>query len=232
MSFFNRLSPRKRKFQAALTMILAEYTYRGLSEEERQKVDEAVKEVVTAAQPEAPTLAYYAMPEEYRYGLIAAALKQLGIPPAVPGEKWSLVGNPFSVNFDDPKFDKAVEDAIAYLQEKGVELYPEDDEPDDYHLGSSIASIIDGFVASKSLEEFLSGDWYVVLRQDYGISLTRGGKDSDSRAIVRLNDLDEMSNFKRIRKRTDSIMGNSPLGYMATDNLALAVLRSMKDQLD
>ena len=63
MSFFNRLSPRKRKFQAALTMILAEYTYRGLSEEERQKVDEAVKEVVTAAQPAAPTWPYYAMPD-------------------------------------------------------------------------------------------------------------------------------------------------------------------------
>lgn len=230
MSLFDALSPRKRKFQAALTMILAEYTYRGLSEEERQKVDEAVKEVVAAAQPDTPTLAYYAIPEEYRYGLIAAALKQLGIPPSVPGEQWSLSGNPFSVNFDDPEFDKAVEDAIAYLQEKGVELYPENDEPDDYHLGSSIASIIDGFVASESLDEFLSGDWYVVLHQDYSISLSRGGGDGDSRAIVRLNDLDEMANFKRIR--TDSIRGNSPLGYMATDDLALAVLRSMKDQLD
>ncbi len=129
MSIFDAFSPRKRKFKAALTLILAEYTYSQLWDERRQEVDEACIQVVAASGTEAPILAYYAMPKEYRYGLIAAALKQLRIPPAVEGEEWSLSGNPFSVNFEDPDFNKAVEDAIAYLQDKGVKLYPEENEP-------------------------------------------------------------------------------------------------------
>ena len=128
MALFDAFSPRKRKFKAALTLILAEYTYSQLSDEKRQQIDEAAEQVVAASGTVAPTLAYYAMPEEYRYGLIAAALKQLGIPPAVEGEEWALSGNPFAVEFDDPEFDTAVEDAIKYLQDKGVNLYPEGDE--------------------------------------------------------------------------------------------------------
>jgi hypothetical protein len=126
MSLFDAFSPQKRKFKSALTLILAEYTYSQLSDENQKKVDAAVKQVVDASGAEAPTLAYVAMPDEYRYGLIAAALKQLGIPPAVEGEEWSLSGNPFAVNFDDPEFSKAVDEATKYLQQKGVSLYPEE----------------------------------------------------------------------------------------------------------
>jgi proteasome assembly chaperone (PAC2) family protein len=41
--------------------------------------------------------------------------------------------------------------------------------------------------------------------------------------------LKEMSDFKRIRSA--SLMGDSPPGYMATDKLAMAILRKMKEQL-
>lgn len=133
MSLFDVFSSRKRKFKAALTLILAEYTYSQLSDEKRKKVDEAVVQVIAASGDVAPTLAYFAMPDEYRYGLIAAALKQLRIPPAVEGEEWSLMGNPFAVNFEDTGFDKAVEDAITYLQGKGVNLYPEEGENEPCH---------------------------------------------------------------------------------------------------
>lgn len=102
--------------------------------------------------------------------------------------------------------------------------------PDDYYLASSIASTIDGFVSTQGLEELINGDWSVALRKDYGVSLTRMGAAGDTRAIVRLDELKEMSDFKRIR--SDSLMGDSPLGYMATDELSMAVLRKLKEQMD
>ena len=106
----------------------------------------------------------------------------------------------------------------------------EPEKPDDYHLASNIASTIDGFVSTQGLEALISGDWSVGLRKDYGVSLTRMGGDDNTRAIVRLDELEEMSDFKRIL--SDSLMGDSPLGYMATDKLAMAVLRKIKEQID
>lgn len=101
--------------------------------------------------------------------------------------------------------------------------------PDDYYLGSSIASTIDGFVKTQGLDKLINGDWSVALSSDYGVSLTRMGHSDDMRAIVRLAELEEMFYFKQIQG--DSLMGNSPLGYMATDMLAMAVLRKFNDQI-
>lgn len=105
----------------------------------------------------------------------------------------------------------------------------EPERPDDYYLASSIASTIDAFVASESLESLITDDWSVILRNNYGISLSLLGRGDDDRAVVLLRELDEMSQFKRIRN--DNLMGNGPLGYMATDQLATAVLRKIKEQL-
>jgi len=127
MSFFDIFSTRKRKFQTALTILMAEYTYSGLSEELRKKIDDEVVKILSLTDPESPRLTYYSMPQEYRYGYIAAALKQMGIPPAIEGEKWTLIGNPISVDIEDPGFNKAVEEAIDYLLKKGIKLYPEDE---------------------------------------------------------------------------------------------------------
>jgi hypothetical protein len=114
-------------FKAALTLVLAEFTYRQLSEEQQRKVDDTVIDMIdrSGTEKQTPTLAYYALPEAYRNGLIAAALKQLGIPPAVEGERWSFMGNPFFVDFADPRFDSAIKDAVKYLRGKGVKLYPD-----------------------------------------------------------------------------------------------------------
>lgn len=104
----------------------------------------------------------------------------------------------------------------------------EPEKPDDYYLASSIASTIDGFVSTQGLEALINGDWSVALGEDYGVSLTRMGNDDDTKAIVRLNDLEEMSDFKRIQ--SDGLMGDSPLRYMSTDKLAMAVLRKITEQ--
>lgn len=101
--------------------------------------------------------------------------------------------------------------------------------PDDYYLASSIASTIDAFISSQGLEDLIKGGWTMELRKDWGISLIRTEGREGSRAAVRLDDLSEWVDFKKIR--TDSLMGDSPLGYMATDKLAMAILRKMKEQL-
>ncbi|MEK7993866.1 MAG: hypothetical protein AAB403_08705 [Planctomycetota bacterium] len=105
----------------------------------------------------------------------------------------------------------------------------EPEKPNDYYLGSSIASTIDALVSSQGLAELIDGDWWVELRKDYGVSLTRMPRGENARAVVRLNDLEQMSHYKRVK--TNPIMGNSPLGHMATDQLAMAVLRKMKEQI-
>lgn len=114
-------------FKAALTLVLAEYTYSQLSEERQRKVDDTVIDKLSASgiEKQTPTLAYYALPWAYRYGLVAAALQQLGIPPAVEGERWSVMGNPFFVDFATPGFDSAINDAVRYLRGMGVKLHPD-----------------------------------------------------------------------------------------------------------
>jgi hypothetical protein len=120
MSMFDLFSPRKRKYQAALTVLLAEYTFERLSDKQKDQIQASVRRVVerSGAEP----LAAFAMPHRYRYGLIAAALKEQGIPPAVPGEQWTLAGNPFMIREDDEEFDVAMSEAYAYLESKGVKL--------------------------------------------------------------------------------------------------------------
>lgn len=120
MSVFDLFSPRKRKFRAALTVLLAEYTFERLPEKQKDQIQSSVRRVIERSG--ADPLAAFAMPRHYRYGLIAAALKEQGIPPAVPGEEWTLAGNPFAIREDDEDFDAAMEEAYAYLKAKGVDL--------------------------------------------------------------------------------------------------------------
>lgn|SRR5690606_4005542 len=118
MGLFDLLSPRKRKFNAAVTILLAEYTYARLSEEDSRRVDDMVTQALSDFGQPHSTLTYLAMPDTIRYGFIAGALKRLGIPPALPGESWSaLTGNPFS--FNEAEDADVMEEAYNYLSKKG-----------------------------------------------------------------------------------------------------------------
>ena len=105
----------------------------------------------------------------------------------------------------------------------------EPEKPDDYYLASAIASTIDGFISIHGLTTLLDGDWSVALGKDYSVSLTQMDVCDDARSVVRLNELGEMAFFKRVQ--SDSLMSSSQVGYFATDQLAMAVLRRIKEQV-
>lgn len=119
MGLFDLLSPRKRKFNAAITILLAQYTYERLSEEDSRRVDDMVTQILSDSGQQHSTLTYYAMPDAIRYGFIAGALKRLNIPPAVPGQSWrNLSGNTFF--FDETEDNEIMEEAYNYLKQKGM----------------------------------------------------------------------------------------------------------------
>lgn len=108
-------------------------------------------------------------------------------------------------------------------------LFGDSKKPDDYYLASRIASTIDAFIISHGIEEFVKGGWSIEFRKDWGISLIRMEGRESPKAAVRLDELDEWAYFKEITM--DSMMGDSSLDYYATDRLALAILRKMKEQI-
>lgn len=120
MKLSDVLSPRKRKFNAAVTILLTEHTYKHLSEDDSKRVDDMVMQALKDSGQEHSTLTYLAMPHAMRYGFIAGALKRLDIPPALTTMSWSsLSGNPFF--FDEGRDDEIMEEAYNYLRRKGLE---------------------------------------------------------------------------------------------------------------
>ena len=119
MGLFDLLSPRKRKLNAAITILLAEYTYERLSEEDSRRVDDMVTQILSDSGQLHSTLTYFAMPHAIRYGFIAGALKRLNIPPALPGQSWSnLSGNPFFIN--ESEDNEIMDEAYNHLKQKGM----------------------------------------------------------------------------------------------------------------
>lgn len=116
-----------KKLKAALNVLMAEYTYDRLNEEQRKNVDEVSREVMRrVGHGGHETLALFSMPRESQYGVYALAMKQLGIKPAVPGEDWKLLGNPLS---EDAQDEVAQEKANEYLKEKyGIDIYGYEDD--------------------------------------------------------------------------------------------------------
>ncbi len=123
LSLLDLLWPRRRKYHVALTMLLAQYTYDQLNETERQNVDGSVKRL--AEHSRADSFQVSELLHKHRYGLIAAALHEAGIPPAVPGEQWAagMIAFTLTVRADDPQFHRAMEDARRYLTSKGISLH-------------------------------------------------------------------------------------------------------------
>jgi hypothetical protein len=106
--------------------------------------------------------------------------------------------------------------------------YTDFNRPDDHYLGSMIASTIDGFVESQGIQEFIAGDWNIVMTNNYVIGLTTTLLGNTEKAIVRLNDLEEMTEY--ISVKSDDNLRCTPLDYMITDRLAMAVLLRIKEQ--
>ena len=101
--------------------------------------------------------------------------------------------------------------------------------PDDYHLASSVASTIEGFISVYGFAKLIDGDWSVELGEDYDVSLTPTPISEKGRVMIRLNDLDEMSDLKRLQ--SNSLMANSVFASAATDQLAKAVLRQIREKV-
>ena len=120
MGLFDRLSGKTRRFQAALTVALAEYTWDQLSEEQKDAADDVVNRMMATAGID--RLQFHAMPVQYRGGLIAAAIREIGIQPAVQGEEWTISGNPFAIGPDDGEFPELLAEANEYLRRKGIDV--------------------------------------------------------------------------------------------------------------
>ncbi len=118
-----------KKFKAALNVLMAEYTYERLTEQQQEQVDEISKQVMRMAGHSGhEMLALCVMPEELQYGVYALAMRQLGIKPAFPGEDWWLLGNPLSKDAED---EDAQEKAYEYLKAKhGIDIYGNLEEDD------------------------------------------------------------------------------------------------------
>jgi hypothetical protein len=125
-----RQSRSRRRYAAALTIIIAGYTYSLLTAIERQKVDEAVSKILTGTLGGASPFVFQRF---YSASLKAAcrafAMAELHIPPAIPGESWNLPKKrwwmsptPFDLLRNYRMSDNATTRAQVYLAARGVDL--------------------------------------------------------------------------------------------------------------
>ena len=121
---------KSTKFDAALNVLIAEYTYGRLSDEQRVTVDKFADQVMRrAGYGGHEALALFAMPRDLQFAVYALAMKELGIKPAIPGEGWRRLGNPFSEDAED---EEAQEQAYQYLiQKHGIDIYSDDEDGND-----------------------------------------------------------------------------------------------------
>lgn len=121
-------SPKKsQNFDSALNVLMAEFTYARLDEEQRNRVDVMVEDVMRGAGYSGnELLALYAVPRELQFALYACAMQKLGIKPCIQGEEWRFVSNPFS---ESAWNEHAEEQAYQYLKEKhGIDERSSNDE--------------------------------------------------------------------------------------------------------
>jgi hypothetical protein len=101
-----------------------------------------------------------------------------------------------------------------------------------YELGSTIASIIDAFIAQEDLNSLLKPQTAIAMDDHYSVFLTQAvetARDRQNiRAVAYLKDVPYFEQFRKIQ--TDSFFSASPLTYMATDQLAAEVLRKLLEQ--
>jgi hypothetical protein len=100
MNIPGRFSSTADKYIAARNALIAKYTFEHMADEQQRKVDEHIVDMLILAGLDASRAAKYKLQlrETQYYGMAAAAMAFLGIPPALPGilfrERWAHVPNP------------------------------------------------------------------------------------------------------------------------------------------
>ena len=87
-----RVYRKSNNYAAVLNAYFAKYTYDRLTKDQQQKVQEQTEELRRRGGGGMPLSN---MADMLKYSFYALGMAELGIPPALPGEKWYYVKNPF-----------------------------------------------------------------------------------------------------------------------------------------
>lgn len=90
---FVRVKAGFAKYSAAMNALLAKHTFDLLPAADQQRVIERAKQIITMGGATGDRLASLAAQE--KFGFYALAMAELGIRPAIPGQEWTHVRNPF-----------------------------------------------------------------------------------------------------------------------------------------
>ena len=105
--------------------------------------------------------------------------------------------------------------------------------PDGSSLRAQIASTVNGFVRIRGLDSLLKSETAIVMRKDYGISITQDvdglGNHESVAAVVYLKDIDSYSDFKDIQ--SDGFSRGDALAQMATVHLANQATKRLLEQV-
>ena len=123
----------RRRYQAALAIYVASYTYRQLSMDDQRRISDWVKNLIDGKITVLVSFKDYElfMPVRAKAAYWAVAMKSLGIPPAIPGEVWEIPGQSrwrhrFSVVNkllqDFRPFSSTTTQVQDYLKSKGVDV--------------------------------------------------------------------------------------------------------------
>jgi hypothetical protein len=123
---------RERRYKAAMAVYLAAYTYQTMTLAKRQEVDGQVYKNLDGKIVGASPFEFQRLyPSPVKAACRAFAMNDLGIPPAIEGEKWNLpnarrlwgaLSNaPFKLHADYRPMDEATIRAQSYLEAKGIE---------------------------------------------------------------------------------------------------------------
>jgi transcriptional regulatory protein LevR len=105
--------------------------------------------------------------------------------------------------------------------------------PDDFYLGSMIASLIDDFIASQGIQAILNPKTAIGLTNEYHVFLSQAMEVVAAKqhvlAFIYLKDLGSLASYGSIA--SDSILSSGPLTQMITDRLAMEILIKFKEQV-
>jgi hypothetical protein len=124
---------RDQQYSAALAIYLAAHTYQTITETKRQEVDAQVYRNMEGKLVGYSKVEFQRLwPPSFKAAWRAFAMKDLGIPPAVDGESWSLPkaraflgvpgAGPGKLYGHYRFWDEAATQARSYLQAKGVDV--------------------------------------------------------------------------------------------------------------
>ncbi len=91
---FFRIKSGFNKYRAAMNALLAKHTFSVLGPSEQLRVVNQAKQILVAGRAGDGSMLDRA-PDREKFGFYALAMAELGIQPALPGQEWSLVRNPF-----------------------------------------------------------------------------------------------------------------------------------------